>query len=133
MKPVPMDPDKMTAGISFVNVGQNAIVSVELDFLDSSNISAVRDNPEKGIKIDMELGPGKTEDHLVLFNVSKLLPLVSHRSPKDPYKFPKGLQMFANVWYLTTSDSLCYTRCCNNSLISDFLYCCKPIPELAFT
>ena len=72
MKPVPMDPDKMTAGISFVNVGQNAIVSVELDFLDSSNISAVRDNPEKGIKIDMELGPGKTEDHLVLFNVSKL-------------------------------------------------------------
>ena len=71
VKPAPMDPDKMTAGISFVNVGQNAIVSVELDFLDSSNISAVRDNPEKGIKIDMELGPGKTEDHLVLFNVSK--------------------------------------------------------------
>ena len=79
VKPVPMDPDKMTAGISFVNVGQNAIVSVELDFHDSSNISAVRDNPEKGIKIDMELGPGKTEDHLVLFNVSKLLPKGSAR------------------------------------------------------
>ena len=70
VKRVPMDPDKMTAGISFINVGTNAIASVELDFVDTPNIIVIRDNPDKGIKVEMELGSGKTEDHLFLFNVS---------------------------------------------------------------
>ena len=71
VKKVPLDPLKMTAGISFVNVGTNAIVGVELDFVDTPNISVVREDTLKGIKVEMELGSGKMEDHLFLFNVSK--------------------------------------------------------------
>lgn len=70
IKRVPMDPDKMTAGVSFKNVGSNIIAGVELDFIDTPNIRSIRDDPEKGIKLDMELNPGQFEDHLFLFQVA---------------------------------------------------------------
>ena len=38
--------------------------------IDTPNISVVREDTLKGIKVEMELGSGKMEDHLFLFNVS---------------------------------------------------------------
>lgn len=70
---VPMEPEKMTVGVSFCNVGATPISSVELDFLDNANVQVVHDSPEsveKGIKLEMDLEAGKVEDHLFLFQVS---------------------------------------------------------------
>ena len=69
MRRVPMDPDKLTAGISFCNQGSDAISSIEMDFVDTGSIQMVRENPEKGLKLEMDLSPGKVEDHLFLFKV----------------------------------------------------------------
>ena len=70
VKRVPMDPDKMTAGISFCNVGKTPISSIELDFVDTANIQVVRESPDRGIRLEMDLDAGKIEDHLFLFKVS---------------------------------------------------------------
>ena len=67
---VPMEPEKMTVGVSFCNVGTTPISSVELDFLDNANVQVVHDSPNKGIKLEMDLEAGKVEDHLFLFQVS---------------------------------------------------------------
>jgi AP-3 complex subunit delta-1 len=69
VKIVPMDPDKVTAGISFVNVGTKAISSIEMDFIDTQNIKPIREEIDKGIKIEMNLEPGQLEVHLFLFKV----------------------------------------------------------------
>ena len=50
-----MDPDKMTAGISFCNVGNMPISSIELDFVDTANIQVVRESPDRGIRLEMDL------------------------------------------------------------------------------
>ena len=73
VKRVPMDPDKMTAGISFCNVGNMPISSIELDFVDTANIQVVRESPDRGIRLEMDLDAGKIEDHLFLFKVSSEL------------------------------------------------------------
>ena len=65
-----MEPEKMTVGVSFCNVGATPISSVELDFLDNANVQVLRDSPDKGIKLEMDLEAGKVEDHLFLFQVS---------------------------------------------------------------
>ena len=67
---VPMEPEKMTVGVSFCNVGATPISSVELDFLDNANVQVLVDSADKGIKLEMDLEAGKVEDHLFLFQVS---------------------------------------------------------------
>ena len=69
---VPMEPEKMTVGVSFCNVGTTPISSVELDFLDNANVQVVHDSSDKGIKLEMDLEAGKVEDHLFFFS-SKFL------------------------------------------------------------
>ena len=44
---VPMEPEKMTVGVSFCNVGTTPISSVELDFLDNANVQVIHDSPDK--------------------------------------------------------------------------------------
>ncbi len=70
IRQVPMDPDKLTAAIQFVNVGSNTVNSVELDFIDTANVKSIRENPEKGIKLEVKMGPSQTQEHLFLFSVS---------------------------------------------------------------
>lgn len=68
-----MEPEKMTVGVSFCNVGATPISSVELDFLDTANVQVVHESPEsveKGIKLEMDLEAGKVEDHLFLFQIN---------------------------------------------------------------
>merc|ERR1711971_1110418 len=67
---VPMEPEKMTVGVSFCNVGTTPISSVELDFLDNANVQVVHDSSDKGIKLEMDLEAGKVEDHLFLFQIT---------------------------------------------------------------
>lgn len=70
VKKVPLDPEKLTAGISFANVGDQDISGIEMDFIDTANVKVVRDDAENGIKLDMDLQTGKVEDHLFLFKVN---------------------------------------------------------------
>ena len=48
-----------------------------MDFVDTPNISVVREDTGNGIKVEMELGSGKMEDHLFLFNVSSKIIIFS--------------------------------------------------------
>ena len=64
-KKVPMDPDKMTAGFCFQNVGSETITALELDFVNTAEISVI----DQGLKIPMQLGANQLEDHLFLFNI----------------------------------------------------------------
>ena len=65
-KKVPMDPDKMTAGLSFQNTGSETVTALELDFVNTAEVSVINDGP---LKIPMQLGVDQLEDHLFLFKV----------------------------------------------------------------
>merc|ERR1712029_1034987 len=42
-KKVPMDPDKMTAGLSFQNTGSETVTGLELDFVNTAEVSVIND------------------------------------------------------------------------------------------
>ena len=74
---VPMDPEKMTAGISFKNVGEEDISSVEIDFVNTPAVEIVKNDEDNGIRINMDLQKERVEDHLFLFKVCSINKLSS--------------------------------------------------------
>ena len=105
VKRVPMDPDKMTAGISFCNVGNFPISSIELDFVDTANIQVVRESPDRGIRLEMDLDAGKIEDHLFLFKVSWFI-----GSQKFKHTFPSKINHYHLTSFFERVSYVCITK-----------------------
>lgn len=72
VRQVPMDAEKLAVSVNFCNVSPHSVSGMELDFVDTAQVEAVRDSLDNGIKIDMKLCPGQTEEHLFLFKVGHM-------------------------------------------------------------